>query len=186
MSVKTFQRFPSTASISFLLLVVCFFLVFSLEIFALEVAPRSKSKLSDNPVVESVVDVDNMLEITKSDGTVTRRRVDPNGSMMVYCYGEFDLCRNYPRQTTADMWNCLYKQAHKIKNKKCFDFVTGLQLCAKDVHATDDCAIRMPEWSLAIRYCMHEKAPETVSEACRATAYYKHCRKDLPDATEKA
>lgn len=186
MTVKNFQRFPTTGSISFSLLVVCIFLLFSLEICALEVAPSSKSSFDDAPVVESVVDVDNMLEITMSDGTVTRRRVDPNGSMMVYCYGEFNLCRNYPRQSTSDMWNCLYKQSHLIKNKKCFDFVTGLQICARDVHATDDCAARMPEWSLAIRYCMHEKAPETVSAACRATAYYKQCRNDLPDVTEKA
>lgn len=170
-----------------LMLMSCIFIVFSAECSALKATAKSDgNRYSSDSVSEGSVDEDDYLEIKNPDGTVQRRRVDKNGSMIVYCYGDFDLCRDYPRQNTADMWNCLYEQSSKIKNKKCYSFVTGLQTCAKDIDPSEDCATKMPEWTLSIRHCMRKRDPETISAACRATEYYKHCRQGLREDSARS
>ncbi|CAC9490353.1 protein of unknown function - conserved [Leishmania donovani] len=95
----------------------------------------------------------------------------PRMSPVLQCSEDFSLvCAG--STSTRNLWGCMMKNADKISNELCREYVIGFYACTRDAEKRGSCVYPAADYATSVRRCLRTIPEDRISEECRSSRFY--------------
>lgn len=95
----------------------------------------------------------------------------PRMSPVVQCGDDFKTVCS-AAGSARELWGCMMKNAERIGNDVCRDYVVGFRACTRDAEKKGSCVNPAADYATSVRRCLRSMPETSISGECLESRFY--------------